>query len=206
MHPGERVGARVRRWLRRAELPVDTVELAQFLLGAWLVAQERNDRAVVRIVETEAYVPGDAASHAFRGETVRNQSMFLRRGHAYVYFIYGTSYCLNVTSETPGVGAAVLIRAGEPLGGLARMRSRRNCADDRMLCRGPGRLAAALGIAKSDDGLDLCASGRLRLAAGAASPASGCSERIGLTKERSRRLRFFEVGSPFVSGPRTLNR
>ncbi len=162
--------------------------------------------AAARIVETEAYLPGDAACHAFRGETPRNATLFRRRGLAYVYFIYGNHYCVNVTSEREGVGAGVLLRAGEPVAGLALMRARRPRATPRDFCRGPGRLASALGITRADDGVDLCAPGRLWLAAPAPPRRPpGESVRIGLTKETGRILRFFERDSPFVSGPRALN-
>ena len=109
-----------------------------------------------RIVETEAYIVGDAAGHAFRGMTERNRSLFLERGHAYVYLAYGISYMLNVSSEKPGIGAGVLIRAIEPLEGLPIMRLNRGVERVRDLARGPGRLAAALRIDRSLDGLDLC--------------------------------------------------
>ncbi|MDQ2907975.1 MAG: DNA-3-methyladenine glycosylase [Candidatus Eremiobacteraeota bacterium] len=193
------------RRLRRAELPLETVSLARFLLGAILVRDSAEGRAVVRIVETEAYAPGDGASHAFRGETPRNRSMFLRRGHAYVYRIYGTSECLNVSSERPGIGAAVLLRAAEPLGGCALMEARRGCTVHGFLCRGPGRLARALAVTRLEDGLDLCAPGPLWLAFGRPPISIATSVRIGLTKEASRPLRFFERGSPWVSGSRKLN-
>ncbi len=184
-------------------MPSDTAALAGYLLGTLLVADV--GRVVVRIVETEAYVPGDAASHAFRGETSRNHSMFLRRGHAYVYLIYGTSYCLNVSSESAGIGAAVLIRAAEPILGRDVMEARRNGARPELLCRGPGRLARALGIDRRYDGLDLCRPGPLWLARGRPPGTVGTSVRIGLTKEASRVLRFFEVANPSLSGPRKLN-
>ena len=115
---------RLRR-LRRSELPVGAVELARFLIGAIVVRDDAAGRRAVRIVETEAYVPGDAAAHSYRGETPRNRSLFLSRGHAYVYFIYGTWFCLNVSAEATGVGAGVLFRAGEPLAGIPAMERRR---------------------------------------------------------------------------------
>jgi len=196
---------RLRR-LRLGELPEDTEALARFLVGASLVSESPDGRTAARIVETEAYLPGDAACHAFRGETARNATLFRRRGLAYVYFIYGNHFCVNVTSEREGVGAGVLLRAGEPFTGLALMQARRPRATPRDLCRGPGRLASALGITRADDGIDLCAPGRLWLAA-PVQPAEppGESVRIGLTKETGRILRFFERGSPLVSGPRALN-
>jgi DNA-3-methyladenine glycosylase len=196
---------RLRR-VRLRELPEDTVALARFLIGATLVSESPDGRAATRIVETEAYLPGDAACHAFRGETARNATLFRRRGLAYVYFIYGNHFCVNVTSEREGVGAGVLLRAGEPVAGLALMQARRPHATLRDLCRGPGRLASALAVTRADDGLDLCAPGRLWLAA-PVQPVQppGESVRIGLTKETDRILRFFERGSPFVSGPRSLS-
>jgi DNA-3-methyladenine glycosylase len=188
-------------------LPADTIALARFLLGKALVRDESRGRIAARIVETEAYLPKiDAASHAYRGRTKRNRSMFLRRGYAYVYFIYGTWHCLNVTSEADGTGAAVLVRAAEPLEGIARMRRRRKARKLTDLARGPGRLAAAFGLDRRHDGLDLCSPrSELWLAAGAPPAAIGESVRIGLSSDAHRVLRFFERESPFVSGPRRLN-
>jgi DNA-3-methyladenine glycosylase len=155
-----------------------------------------------RIVETEAYPPGDRSGHAYRGRTARNESLFLDRGFAYVYFIYGTSYMLNVSAEEPGVGAGVLLRAIEPLEGIDLMKRHRDTDKLRDLARGPGRLAAALEIDKRLDGVDLCASGPLWLGTAVREAAHiGTTVRIGITREVDRPLRFFEVGSPFVSGP-----
>src|SRR5579862_1522997 len=116
---------RVRR-LRRADLPADTVELARFLIGKTLVHDFPGGRLAGRIVETEAYPVGDAAGHAFPGLRIANRSLFLARGHAYVRFTYGSCWIFNITAETPGVGAGVLIRAIEPVEGIPRMmRNRR---------------------------------------------------------------------------------
>src|SRR5271167_2703596 len=142
--------------LPRAELPVDTVSLARYLIGKLLVREMAEGVASGRIVETEAYVVGDAAGHAYRGMTQRNQSLFLERGHAYVYVAYGGSGVLNVSSEAPGVGAGVLIRALEPLEGIPIMRMNRGVERLRDLARGPGRLTAALQVDRRLDGLDLC--------------------------------------------------
>jgi len=193
--------------VRRAELPVGTIDLARFLIGAVVVRDGPRGRRALRIVETEAYLPGDAAAHSFRGETARNHSLFLERGRAYVYFIYGTWFCLNVSSESRGTGAGVLLRAGEPLSGIAAMQRSRPGATLRDLARGPGRLAAALDVSRAQDGLDLCAAGPLWLAA-APGPAGsiGRSVRIGVTLEAHRELRFYERGNRFVSGPQRLNR
>jgi DNA-3-methyladenine glycosylase len=186
-------------------LPLDTEELARFLIGAAIVSDGPGGRVAARVVETEAYLPGDPACHAFRGETARNATLFRRRGLAYVYFIYGNHFCLNVSSGPEGVGAGVLLRAAEPLCGIAAMQARRNGAPVRDLCRGPGRLAAAFGITREQDGIDLCAPGPLWLAA-PPRPAEppGTSVRIGLTKAVDRELRFYERGSPYVSGPAAL--
>ena len=195
------------RPLGRADLPAGTVAVARFLIGATLIHDIDGVRLSGRIVETEAYLVGDAASHAYRGQTRRNHSMFLERGHAYVYLAYGSWPALNVSSEGPGIGAAVLIRALQPMQGLDPMRRRRGT--DRLLdlARGPGRLAVAMGVTLDHDGLDLCAAGPLRLAHGLTAPeAIGTSVRIGITKDADRLLRFFERGSPFVSGPRRLSR
>ncbi len=107
--------------LSRAELPVDTVSLARYLIGKILVREMAEGVASGRIVETEAYVVGDAAGHAYRGMTPRNRSLFLEHGHAYLYLAYGSSYMLNVSSELPGIGAGVLIRALEPRDGIPIM-------------------------------------------------------------------------------------
>src|SRR5271170_2700874 len=111
--------------LRRADLPVDTATLARFLIGKTLVHDHPEGRMSGRIVETEAYVIGDAAGHAYRGPTPRNRTLFLTRGHAYVYFVYDCWYALNVSGERAGVGAGVLLRALEPLEGIALMHRRR---------------------------------------------------------------------------------
>jgi len=193
------------RYLGWPDVPTETVALARALIGCELELGAQ-DGVAGRIVETEAYVPEDAASHAYRGETVRNRSMFLRPGHAYVYFIYGTAFCLNVSSEPAGVGAAVLIRALEPSRGLAAMAARRRNAPLRDLCRGPGRLTAALAIDRASDGLDLLAPGPLRLLARTGPPPEiGTSVRIGLSREADRPLRFYERASRYLSGPARLS-
>ena len=162
-----------------------------------------RDRISGRIVETEAYPPGDSSGHAYRGQTASNHTLFLGRGFAYVYFIYGTSYMLNVTAEEPGVGAGVLLRAVEPLEGIDLMEQRRKTTKLMDLARGPGRLAVALQIDRQLDGVDLCADGPLWLGTAVRKTGHiGTSVRIGITREVSRLLRFFEVGNPFVSGPR----
>lgn len=198
------------RGLRRDELPVDTTELARFLVGKILVREVRRGSAVTRmagrIVETEAYPIGDAAGHHFRGETPRTRVMFGPHGYAYVFFNYGSAWMMNVTSEIPGVGGGILIRALEPLEGIKRMMRNRGVTRLLDVARGPGRLAQAMQIDKRLDGVDLCTGGgALWLADEGAPPVPmGVTTRIGLSREAHRKLRFYERGSPFVSGPKKL--
>jgi DNA-3-methyladenine glycosylase len=233
------------RRLRRAELPRHTLEMARFLIGKTLVhdistapggasspgnrgrtssngppAVRPIIRLAGRIVETEAYPPGDAAAHSFRGETQRNRSLFLERGFSYVYFTYGCWFAMNVSSESHGTGAGVLLRGLEPLEGLPIMQANRRASNraafnDRGrkdvplrvtdLARGPGRLASAMQIDKRCDGLDLCGANPLWLGT-AVRPAGpiGVSIRIGISREAHRLYRFYEIENPHVSGPRRL--
>jgi DNA-3-methyladenine glycosylase len=192
--------------LARSDLPTDTVSLARYLIGKTVVRALPEGVVSGRIVETEAYVVGDAAGHSYRGMTPRNRSLFLEPGHAYVYLAYGISYMLNVSSEMPGIGAGILIRAIEPLEGIGIMRLNRGIESLRDLARGPGRLTAALRVDRGFDGLDLCREGPLWLARGDDEPGQiGESIRIGISQDAHRILRFYLRGSPFVSGPRSLN-
>jgi DNA-3-methyladenine glycosylase len=193
--------------LSREALPLDTVEMARFLIGKLVVRILPAGLASGRIVETEAYLTGDKASHSFCGVTARNKVMFGPRGYAYVYLAYGVSFMLNVTSAAEGVGEAVLVRAAEPVGGHALMMENRGAVPARDLMRGPGRLAKALNIDCHLDSTDLCAAGPLWLASDRKEPQPiGVSVRIGITRDAERPLRFFVMGSPFVSGPASLNR
>jgi len=177
-----------------------------------LIAEGPGGRTSGRIVETEAYLPADPSSHAYRGMTARNGSMFLHRGHAYVYLSHGTAWCINVASEREGIGAGVLLRALEPVEGIALMQRRRGVAPAamplRLLTAGPGRLAQALGVDRRFDGVDLCSDSSLWLAAArgnAAKAEVGVSTRIGISRAQDRLLRFYERGNRFVSGPRRLS-
>ena len=185
---------------------MDTVELARYLIGKVVVHDTDAGRLSGRLVETEAYPIGDAAGHAYRGKTQRNRSLFLERGHAYVYLNYGTSFLLNVSSEVPGVGGGVLLRAIEPLEGIPEMMAgaggMARLAD---LGRGPGRLTKALQVDLDYDGLDLCAAGPLWLAMIAQRVGRiGRSVRIGISRDVDRRLRFYEAGNAHVSGSKRL--
>jgi len=211
----ERAHFKLRR-LTRKELPCDTLELARFLIGKVVVHDLPEGRLSGRIVEAEGYPPGDPAGHHFRGPTPRNRSLFLRHGHVYVYFNYGMHFMLNISSEPAGVGGGVLIRALEPLEGVEIMQRHRKSTVLRDLTRGPGRLAAALRIERSLDGLDLFSRGPLWLGELVRSKTArrdtsvdapvAATVRIGITQAADRLFRFYERGSPFVSGPKRLLR
>ena len=200
---------RIRR-LRRSELPVATVALARFLIGKIVVHDLPVGRVSGRIVEAEAYPPGDPAGHHYRGPTPRIRSMYLAPGHAYVFFNYGAHFMLNVSSEREGTAGGILIRALEPLEGIPLMEQNRGTTKFLDLTRGPGRLAAALQIDHRHDGMDLCGAealwlgqlkpmairmGRLRIAQ---------TVRIGISRAADLHLRFYEPGNRFVSGPKRL--
>lgn len=188
-----------------------TLRVARRLLGMVLVHDTPEGRTAGRIVEVEAYRgPGDRAAHTWNGRrTPRNEMMWGEPGHAYVYFIYGIHHCVNVTTRPAGVPEAVLIRALEPLVGLDVMRARRGLPDgapDWRLCRGPGALCQALGIARAQNGADLLA-GPLRLLPGDAVPTRAVvrTPRIGVAyagEHASLPWRFARRGSRAVSGLR----
>jgi DNA-3-methyladenine glycosylase len=182
------------------------VALARYLIGKTLVHDLAEGRVSGRIAETEAYPIGDAAAHAFRGETPRNRSLFLEKGHCYVYFAYGSCWMMNVSSEEAGVGAGVLIRALEPIDGVEIMERNRGTSRRTDLTRGPGRLAEAMRIDKSLDGLDLCSRQSPLWLAAPVQPTGdiGVTTRIGLSREAHRQLRFYERANPFVSGPKSM--
>lgn len=168
------------------------------LLGVEVVTHIDGALTRGRIVETEAYLAeDDAASHSASGPTRRNASMFEAAGAGYVYLIYGMHLCFNVVTGAAGQGEAVLIRALEPLEGLDAMRRRRGGrASDRDLCRGPGRLAQALGIERADDGGVLLAGGRIQLIDRSAAPAAvEVGPRIGITKSAELPLRFRDAAA-----------
>jgi DNA-3-methyladenine glycosylase len=193
--------------LSRADLPVDTVEMARSLVGKTLTHDRPEGRTSGRIVETEAYPVGDPAAHAFIGMTQRNRSLFRERGHCYVYLGYGVSWLANVSSESDGVGAGVLLRALEPVEGIELMRQRRGRDVLTDLASGPGKLCMAMDIHRGQDGVDLCGHMDTLWLGQAVRPVDeiGVSIRIGITKAAEKPLRFFERGSAFLSGPRKLN-
>lgn len=178
----------------RVDPALPAVAVARALIGAILTV----DGAGGVIVETEAYDETDPASHSHRGQTRRNAAMFGPPGHAYVYRSYGMHWCLNVVCGPQGRGEAVLIRAIEPRSGLAGMTERRGGAAPRLLCAGPGRLTAALGIEGRHDGLSLDAP-PFCLLAPAAVPVIRATPRIGISRAAERPWRFVLAGSPFAS-------
>ncbi|MBS4030095.1 MAG: DNA-3-methyladenine glycosylase [Clostridiales bacterium] len=177
-----------------------TPEIARTLLGKVLVHHTVEGITAGRIVETEAYLfRDDPACHAARGRTRRNDAMFGPPGTAYVYLIYGMYYCFNVVTATEGEGEAVLIRALEPLQGLALMAARRGCDNERLLASGPGRLCQAMALHSGHNGVDL-ATEPLYLAedsylAGEIITAT----RIGISVGAELPLRFYLAGNRFVS-------
>src|ERR1700687_4847491 len=186
------------RRLRRSDLPSDTVSLARFLIGRVVVHDLPAGRLSGRIVETEAYPPGDPAGHHFRGPTPRIRSMYLAHGHAYIFFNYGAHFMLNVVSEPAGTAAAILIRALDPLEGIELMQQHRNTTRLLDLTRGPGRLAAALQIDRRHDGIDLCGRGPLWLGvAGLPAGPIGKTVRIGISRAADQLLRFYERANPY---------
>lgn len=160
-----------------------------------------GERRAGRIVETEAYEPGDPASHGFRGMTPRNAVMFGPAGRLYVYFTYGNHWMMNVVTRGPGEGSAVLVRALAPLEGLeamARARGRTAALD---LCSGPGKLAQALSVDRSLDGADLVRGADVWIEEGRSTdPGSvDVSVRVGVRVGLERDWRYFVAGDPFVS-------
>jgi DNA-3-methyladenine glycosylase len=192
--------------LKPERLPIETRALARALLGCVLVRVSDDGTVAGRIVETEAYLPRDPACHAFRGKSARNATLFGPPHRAYVYQIYGTSFCFNLSSERDGEGAGVLVRALEPVEGVELMRKRRAVERTDDLCRGPGRLCRAFDIDRSLDGIDLFTHPYLWLAdSDALALRVRRSPRIGVTAAAERRLRFYAAGSPFLSGTARLS-
>jgi DNA-3-methyladenine glycosylase len=184
----------------------DTIAVALAVLGKIVVRQTATGVLSGRIVETEAYLTADPASHTFRGRTERNSAMFGPPGHAYVYFSYGAHFMLNLVTMPEGVGEAVLIRALEPIEGMAEMRLNRDLAgrvSDCKICAGPGRLTRALEITRSNgNNADLTtrADGLYLIDAPAIDNADiVTTKRIGISRGVEKLLRFYVRSSPAVS-------
>jgi DNA-3-methyladenine glycosylase len=181
------------------------------LLGKLLVRREGRKKLAGRLVEVEAYLgKDDPAAHSFGGPTPRNMVMFGPPGFAYVYFIYGNHYCLNVSCQPEGNAAAVLFRALEPLAGIEQMALARDLTvvsprDLPLLTSGPGRMAEAFGVTRvRDNGKDLTSTGSdLWLADDGFVPERILvTKRIGITKAADKPWRYVIAGNPFVSGPK----
>lgn len=176
---------------------------AQYLLGATIIRiLESGEVLKARIVETESYHQSDPASHTHHGKSPRNAAMFGPPGHAYVYFTYGMHWCFNITAGPEGEGAGVLIRAAEPLEGIATMRKLRGNVPDSQLTNGPAKLAQALAINKDLYGHDLTQP-PLQVINGGTVPEeqTTTATRIGISQAADELLRFYISDSPFVSKP-----
>lgn len=182
-----------------------TIIVAKDLLGKYLVRRLRGKRLVGRIVEVEAYLgEKDPASHAYRGRTKRNEVMFWKGGHLYVYFTYGMHFCSNVVTEDEGKARAVLIRAVEPMEEIALMKKNRGFAADRgdkqSLSNGPAKLCEALGIERAENGTDLLGDEIYIASADKLSTSRIlASTRIGIKAATNKKWRFSIKGNTFVS-------
>jgi DNA-3-methyladenine glycosylase len=179
--------------------------VAQDLLGKILVRKIGKTILSGKIVEVEAYLGAkDPASHAYRGKTKRNEVMFREGGYLYVYFTYGMHFCANVVTGRQDVGEAVLIRALEPITGIEVMKRNRGLAKSvgatHALTNGPAKLCQALGIERRDNGTDLLGA-EIYLIAGEPIPKSniGASTRIGISRGKEKKWRFFVKGNKWVS-------
>lgn len=182
-----------------------TVKVARQLLGKCLVRKHPDGITVGRIVETEAYIgPEDKACHASRGRTKRTEIMFGPAGRAYVYFIYGFYHCLNIVTEAKEFPSAVLIRALEPLAGIALMKLRRRSEKLHNLASGPGKLCQAFAIDRSLNGEDICGAILYVEDRGEPAPRILAGPRVGVDyagKWKDKPWRFLIHGNEFVSKP-----
>jgi len=194
--------------LARAFFARDPRRVARELLGKILTRQTAGARLTARIVEVEAYLgENDPAAHTFAGRTTRNSVLFGPPGHAYVYFIYGTHYCLNVSCEPEGQAGGVLFRALQPLSGVEAMARARGIElhgpkDFVKLTSGPGRLCEALGITRArDNGCDFTSAKSALWIGDDGTRARGIrtTPRIGLTKAADKPWGYLLNGNPFVS-------
>jgi DNA-3-methyladenine glycosylase len=192
----------------------DPRKVGRDLLGKILVRREGKNLLTARIVEVEAYLGlKDPASHSFSGRTSRNSVLFGPPGRAYVYFIYGNHFCLNVSCLPDGEAGGILFRAVEPLTGIEQMADARGITingpkDLRNLTSGPGRLADAFDITRvrdNDKDLTSVASDLYIVDDGSPRPRVLATIRIGITKAAELPLRYLIVGNAFVSGPKRLN-
>ena len=190
--------------LNRAFYKRDTTVIAQELLGKIIVRiVDKNTILQAMIVETEAYLGlDDPASHAYGGERVRNAPLYGPVGHAYVYFTYGMYYCLNFVSRAPGIRAGgILIRAVEPIRGIAYMEKQRHKHTTHGLTNGPGKLTQALSINQDLNGIDVTKKGPLYVIDALEIPHNDIivTTRVGISKAVDEKLRFYIKDNTFVS-------
>jgi DNA-3-methyladenine glycosylase len=181
-----------------------TLQVARDLLGKLIVCRHQGRRLVGKIVEAEAYGEGDPASHTYRGKTKRNEVMYGRGGHLYVYFTYGMHFCANVVTRKEGIGEAVLIRAVEPIEGIEVMRKNRKMrgrgGEWVNLTNGPAKFCQAFAIRREQNGADLLGD-QIYILNGERIPESkvGRSTRIGIKNGREKKWRFFVKGNAWAS-------
>jgi len=182
-----------------------TITVARDLLGRYLVRNIGTTRLIGKIVEVEAYLgERDPASHTFRGRTKRNEVMFWEGGHLYVYFTYGMHFCANIVTEKAGIGHAVLVRAVEPIEGIQAMRRRRGLKKEQtrphQITGGPAKFCQAFRISRAENGTDLTGTS-IHLTTGTPVPPGQIrtSRRIGISRGREKRLRFYISGAASLS-------
>ena len=183
-----------------------TEQVAKNLLGCYLLSKNHEGITIGKIVETEAYLYDDEASHSYNGETKRNSPMFQSPGSSYVYFTYGMYNCFNIVTAKKGIGEAVLIRALEPIKGIELMKQRRKNSDVYNLCNGPAKLVIAMGINKEHNGINLLENtSPLKLLSRKHFSHKNknfdivASKRIGIKKAADLKLRFYIKDNGFVS-------
>ncbi|KAA3631411.1 MAG: DNA-3-methyladenine glycosylase [Calditrichaeota bacterium] len=178
----------------------DTLIVAEDILGKYIIYQTNDSKLSARIVEVEAYIgKGDPACHAHKGMTKRNEVMFGKAGHAYIYFIYGMYHCLNFVTEREGFPAAVLLRAAEPVEGLEVMRNVMTDKADRKLLAGPGLFCKVFGLSREQNGLDLTKKTIYLEDRFDKNVELAKSARIGISEGKELEWRFYDKNSPSIS-------
>ncbi|MED7819006.1 MULTISPECIES: DNA-3-methyladenine glycosylase [unclassified Francisella] len=183
-------------------LELDTINTAKKLLGHFLVRKQNDTYIIGKIVETEAYLNNDLASHSYPKKTQRNAMMFEKPGVSYVYFTYGMHYCMNVVTSEVGIGEAVLIRALEPIQGIDQMQINRSKTKLKDLCSGPAKLTQALNINLKDNGLNLLDTNNdlyLEYNNDLNNFDIVETQRIGISKAKEKLLRFYIKDNNFIS-------
>lgn len=180
-------------------LSLPTLEVAKALLGCRLIHASEEGLTSGIIVETEAYLRDDPASHSFRRMTTRTAPMFDKAGTIYVYQIYGVHFCANITTNETGIGEAVLLRALQPVEGIEIMQKRRKNTDIKSLCSGPGKLVEAMGIKKTMNNWVVNESPIQLIAPAGNNPEVHITTRIGITLAKDLNYRFYLKNNPFIS-------